>query len=120
MSAGSNGIVSIYPAADAHDQLEIASSLVHETGHTASRAAWGNPHDQANKRWDPWRQAMRSDGMALSTYGKSSESEDFAESWRLYAPVVGKPGAYEARKLIPARCRLMDTLLDQRPGPQPR
>lgn len=120
MSAGSDGIVSIYPAADAHDQLEIASSLVHETGHTASRAAWGNPHDQANKRWDPWRQAMRSDGMALSTYGKSSESEDFAESWRLYAPVVGKPGAYEARKLIPARCRLMDTLLDQRPGPQPR
>jgi hypothetical protein len=119
MSAGSVGIVSIYPASDPHDQLGIASSLLHETGHTASRAAWGNPHDLANKRWDPWRDAIKSDGMALSTYGKSSTSEDFAESWALYAAAVGKPREREIRRLIPARCRLMDTLLNQRPGPQP-
>jgi hypothetical protein len=58
----------------------MSQAMVHESGHTASRAAWGNPHDAANQRWDPWRAAMKSDGMALSAYGKSSTSEDFAES----------------------------------------
>ncbi|MGH2945059.1 MAG: hypothetical protein ACRDPC_02110 [Solirubrobacteraceae bacterium] len=119
MSAGAVGVVSIYPAASPHDQLLMSSAMVHETGHTASRAAWGNPHDKANKRWDPWRNAMTSDGMALSKYGKSSESEDFAESWALWAPNVGKPREAEIRALIPARCKLMQTLINQAPGPQP-
>ena len=62
---------------------------------------------------------MKSDGIALSQYGKENEKEDFAESWALYVPVIGTPRENEVRALIPARCKLMDTLLWQKPWHKP-
>lgn len=113
MAAGAAGIVNIYPTKGySHDRAEIAVDLIHETGHTASLAAWGEVSDA---RWNPWRDAVKSDGMAVSKYGKDSTYEDFAESWALYVPVVGTRRENEVRALIPERCKLMDTLLWQKP-----
>jgi hypothetical protein len=114
MAAGPEGVVNVYPTTQhQHDRARNAIDVIHETGHTASMAAWGG--SATDDRWDPWRAAMKADGMAVSFYAKSSLEEDFAESWALYAPVVGTPREPEVRALIPARCKLMDTLLSQEP-----
>jgi Domain of unknown function (DUF4157) len=114
MASGADGVVNVYPAhTQAHDRRELAVDLIHETGHTASIAAWGN--SATDDRWKPWREAMKADGMVVSSYGKETLDEDFAESWALYIPVLGTPREAEVRALIPARCKQMDTLLAQKP-----
>jgi hypothetical protein len=111
-AAGRDGVVNIYPLKDDKTkQIDI----IHETGHVSSLAAWGDSED--DERWKPWRDAMASDGMAVSQYAKKTIFEDFAESWALYVPSLGTPRKNEIRALIPARCKLMDTLLTQKPRP---
>jgi hypothetical protein len=113
-AAGAAGNLNIYPTiAFGQNPAGLASDVLHETGHTTSLAAWGDA--ETDSAWDKWRAAMKSDGMAVSQYGKTSIDEDFAESWALYAPVVGTPRENEVRALIPERCKLMDTLLWQKP-----
>jgi hypothetical protein len=116
MAASGNGVMNIFPIKNApHDRASIAGDLIHETGHTASLAARGD--SETDQRWEPWRAAMKSDGIAVSQYGKETVDEDFAESWALYARAVDTPREAEVRALIPARCKLMDTLRWQKPRP---
>jgi len=104
----------MYPIKNTENYRTLLNvEVTHETGHTASIAAWGGDTD--DEKWKPWRLAMQSDGIAVSQYAKTTIFEDFAESWALYAPVVGTPREAEVRALIPAHCKLMDTLLWQKP-----
>jgi hypothetical protein len=115
--AGAEGILYIYPQTGRKvEPAELTADVLHETGHTASQAAWGNDDDT---RWDPWRRAMKSDGLVPSRYSMESTADDFAESWALYIPAVDKAREAEVRALIPERCKLMDTLLAQLPTSSP-
>ena len=108
MSMGASGIVQVYPSSANADLKEIETTLLHETGHSISNRILGD--DPAAKPWDKWRDAMKADGMNLSTYGKSSVREDFAESWALWLPVRGKPAEAEVVALIPHRVKVMETI----------
>jgi len=112
-AAGADGVVNLYPVNTELFGVTGTIDVIHETGHTASIAAWGADTD--DDKWKPWRSAMQSDGMAVSQYAKETIFEDFAESWALYVPVIGTPRETEVRALIPARCKLIDTLLWQKP-----
>jgi hypothetical protein len=109
MTAGSDGIVDVFPHTANKDVKEIETTMLHESGHVVSNKAWGD--DKKDAKWDPWRDAMKKDGVNLSKYGKSSESEDFAEAWALFAPAHGKPRESEVKALIPHRVQLMEGLI---------
>jgi hypothetical protein len=117
--AGDDGILNFYPTRGGRQDTrkqkadQIVPSVIHETGHTASLAAWGEDH--YGKHWETWRAAIISDGLAPSQYGREDIDDDFAESWALYIPAVGTPREKEVRGLMPARCKLMDSLLSQLP-----
>lgn len=108
MSMGASGIVQVYPSSANADLKEIETTLLHETGHSISNRILGGK--KTDKPWDKWREAMTADGMNLSTYGKSSVNEDFAESWALWVPVRGTPAEAEVRALIPNRVKVMETI----------
>lgn len=109
MTAGSDGIVDVFPSTANKDVKEIETTMLHESGHVVSNKAWGD--DATDAKWDPWREAMKKDNVQLSKYGKSSESEDFAEAWALFAPAYGKPRESEVKALIPNRFKLMEGLI---------
>ncbi|MBN9687189.1 MULTISPECIES: hypothetical protein [unclassified Corallococcus] len=113
MTAGAEGIITIYPSEKKQTQAFMDSSLIHETGHTLSHVHWGS--DNADPRWDGYRAAMASDGFVPSDYARSSPSEDFAETLVLYQKVRGTPQEAEVRALMPGRFRLIDDLLSRPP-----
>lgn len=115
MTAGAAGNVVIYPTKGANSQSYMDGTMIHETGHTLSKKAWGNEGD---KRWNPWKEAMKSDQVVASKYAKNSPDEDFAETLQLYEQVRGTPQEAEMRALMPERFRLIDKLLAAKP-PEP-
>ena len=108
MTAGADGIVDIYPQTSKQGADFSRKSLAHESGHTVSQKLWGT--DNSNKKWKPWRDAMKSDGISASTYARSSPDEDFAEHWALFMEVRRGPREEELRILFPARWAIMATL----------
>jgi hypothetical protein len=108
MTAGAEGIVNIYPSTNPHNADTARTSIAHESGHTVSKKLWGN--DTKSEKWKPWRDAMKSDDLRVSTYAKSSPNEDFAESWALFMEVRGRPREEELRLLFPARWAILATL----------
>jgi hypothetical protein len=116
MTAGSDGVVDIFPSTANKNLKEIETSLIHETGHVVSNAAWGD--DPKDKRWKKWQKARKADAISFSTYGNSSDQEDFAESWLLLMSSYGTPREAELRLLIPNRCKLLDTSVQHLPKPK--
>ena len=108
MTAGADGIVDIYPSTTPHNADVGRTSIAHESGHTVSQKLWGT--DTTNKKWKPWRDAMKSDGISASTYARSSADEDFAEHWALFMEVRHGPREEELRILFPARWAILATL----------
>jgi hypothetical protein len=108
MTAGADGIVDIYPQTSKQGADFSRKSLAHESGHTVSQKLWGT--DTNNKKWKPWRDAMKSDGISASTYARSSPDEDFAEHWALFMEVRRGPREEELRILFPARWAILATL----------
>ena len=108
MTAGADGIVDIYPSTSPHNATTGRTSIAHESGHTVSQKLWGT--NTNNKKWKPWRDAMKSDGLSASTYAQSSPDEDFAESWALFMEVRHGPREEELRLLFPARWAILATL----------
>jgi hypothetical protein len=107
MTAGADGIVDMYPATAAVDGERRRKSLEHESGHVVSMKAWGG--DENGPKWAPWRKAMKSDGFAASTYGKSGILDDFAEAWAMYMETKGQPTEAELKTLMPARYAILTT-----------
>ncbi|WNG57589.1 hypothetical protein F0U59_24630 [Archangium gephyra] len=113
MTAGQEGIISIYPSEGKQTQEFINSSLIHETGHTLSHHHWGSSSDDA--RWNDYKAAMASDGFVPSHYARNAPGEDFAETLVLYQKVRGTPQEAEVRALMPGRFRILDELLSRPP-----
>jgi hypothetical protein len=109
MSSRPDGSVTIYPSPDNEDLTTMVVELVHETGHIASDRALGATEDEPG--WSAWGNAMVEDGTNVSTYGRSSFSDDFAEAWALWLPVRGTPGEQEVAAVIPNRVRFMTAVL---------
>jgi hypothetical protein len=82
--------------------------MIHETGHTLSKKQWG---EESDKRWQPWKDAMKSDVVVASQYAKASPGEDFGETLQAYFQVKGTPAEKELRALMPARMKIIDGLL---------
>ena len=84
MTAGADGIVDIYPSTTPHNADVGRTSIAHESGHTVSQKLWGT--DTNSKKWKPWRDAMKSDGISASTYATSSPTRTSPStgrcSWR--------------------------------------
>jgi hypothetical protein len=109
MTAGADGVISAYPSTNKISQTYLDGTMIHETGHTLSNKKWGA--DNTAKGWDPWRAAMKSDGIIPSQYAKSSADEDFAETLQLYQTVKGTAAEKEIRALMPERFKIIDDLL---------
>ena len=108
MTAGSEGIVRIYPQTTKQSQDYLDGTLHHESGHTLSQKAWGESYD--DKRWTPWKDAITKDPGLASAYAKNAPGEDFAETYQLYHQVKGTPQEAVERKRMPERFKIIDAL----------
>jgi hypothetical protein len=108
MTAGSAGIVNIFPAKNQQPQSILDASLVHETGHVISQQKWGGSYDGG--KWKGWNTAAAKDGIATSKYGRNSPGEDFSESLVLYQRVVGTPLEQEWRGIMPEKFKILDAM----------
>ena len=109
MTAGSEGVVRIYPTTTPSAQSTLNGDLIHETGHTLSKRQFGEDSNTGPK-WGAWNAAAASDGLHTSQYGRSSPDEDFAESLELYQQVKGTPEEAEVRKLFSSRIAILDAM----------
>jgi hypothetical protein len=110
MTAGADGIISLYPSPPKPSQAYMDQSFIHETGHILSRSSWGDD-SQSDPRWADWNAAVTADGIVPSGYGKKSPDEDFAETLVIYMTVRGTPQEAELRALMPERFKILDRLL---------
>lgn len=108
MTAGAEGIVRIYPQATKQTQDYLDGTLHHESGHTLSQKAWGESYD--DKRWTPWKDAIKADPGLASQYAKNAPGEDFAETYQLYHQVRGTSQEAVERKRMPERFKIIDEL----------
>lgn len=106
MTAGASGIIRVYPVPKSDslpDANYMRGTMIHETGHTFSRKNWGP------EQWKLWREAMAADKRSISKYAKSSEGEDFAETYQAYWSVKGTPKFDTLKKSFPNRFALLET-----------
>jgi hypothetical protein len=110
MTCGADGFVDVYPSTTDHAQSvdELSAALLHESGHAESIGQWGD--SAKDKRWDPWKKAMKSDPISGSKYAQASPDEDFAETWLQYQQVRGTLREYELSRLMPARFAILKAL----------
>jgi hypothetical protein len=113
MTAGSDGIVDVFPSTANASMIELETALIHETGHAISNQKWGD--DTTKAKWNAWRTARTADGISVSSYADSSDAEDFAESWVLFSSAYGTALEAEVRALIPNRVKLMDAFMEHKP-----
>ena len=106
MTAGSDGVIRVYPTTNPQSDRATANALVHETGHTDAYQRWGGPGSQG---WSAWQQAMASDKLRPSDYAKSSPAEDYSESLVWHQAARGNAAsAAEMRRLFPERYRILE------------
>lgn len=106
-----NGTINVFPTEVATSQTSADGTFVHEVGHFLTNVAWGQNDDP---RWDPWRAAIKSDGVRASKYAKVLVSEDASETLQLYFEVIDTATESEVRAIFPARFAILDTLLGKR------
>jgi hypothetical protein len=95
----------------------LAGTFTHEAGHMLQEQVKQNPTLQTL-----WVAAVASDDVRASSYAFSSDAEDFAESFTIFATTRGAPAIHQAyRELMPARFAAFDaivaTLLNKTPAP---
>ena len=84
-------------------------SLAHESGHTVSQKLWGT--NTNNKKWKPWRDAMKSDGIVgLDLRASRRRTRTSPSTWALFMEVRHGPREEELRLLFPARWAILATL----------
>ncbi len=101
----------------------LRDTLVHEIGHVVAFNHLG-PVDTQTPGFDLWWRAIKSDQVPPSGYGAGeriehgevtqgpiSLHEDFAETFVLYAAVIGTPREAGMRALYPQRFAVLDAML---------
>ncbi len=110
MTAGSEGVVTIYPTAAAKGTQPAESymrgTMIHESGHSWSFRNWGS--DKTKGKWLDWKKAMESDRVSVSRYAGTDIQEDVAETIQVYGSTKGKPKYEEYRKMVPARMAILE------------
>lgn len=109
MTAGSSGIINIYPTPNKNSQDQMDTSLIHETGHIISQRRFGEDSSKG-RNWTNWSRAASEDIILPSGYAKSSPAEDFSESLALFSQVAGTVYEGGIRALMPERSKIMDTV----------
>lgn len=94
--------------------LRAAATFAHELGHVlyyrnAAPGILGAFHRLTRGEAPAvYREAMREDGMAVSSYGNTNSREDFAEMFALWAVTQGDPSLRDVpRRLFPHRTRVV-------------
>jgi len=109
MTAGQDGVVTIYPTAVAKgkqpDAGYMKGTMIHESGHTWSYRTWGT--DKTKGKWVDWKNAMDSDRVSVSQYAKADIAEDVAETVQVYGSTKGTPKFLEYERMIPARFEIL-------------
>ncbi|MFZ5441137.1 MAG: hypothetical protein ACOZQL_14100 [Myxococcota bacterium] len=105
MNCGADGVVTVFPQGSKASASNIASTMVHETGHAWSLREWGND-DSA--KWGEWKAAAQRDGLTPSKYGRNAVEEDLAESQVLYLESRGTPLHETYRAMYPQRFAILD------------
>jgi hypothetical protein len=122
MTAGADGAIRIYPTETGQSFDALASSMVHETGHTLTHREWGAPTVQnapdgtirfnyQSPEWTRYAEAAEADGVLPSGYAAVDIGEDAAETMRLYSMVQGTPFEAEIRAIYSNRFEVLDELL---------
>jgi WXG100 family type VII secretion target len=109
MTAGKEGVVTIYPdktAKSLPNENYMRGTMIHETGHTWSYKTWGD--DKTKGEWANWQKAMTADKGAVSKYANNDIAEDVAETIQAYVSTKGTPKFDEYRKLYPNRWKMLD------------
>lgn len=109
MTAGGDGIVTIYPdktTSTLPSDDSMRGAMIHESGHTWAAKTFGN--DQSKGKWKEWRKAMKDDRASVSGYAMSSISEDVAETVQIYHSTKGTPRFAEYQSIVPNRFAMLD------------
>jgi hypothetical protein len=109
MTAGSSGIINIYPTKNKQGQGQMDTSMIHETGHIISQRRFGEDSSKG-RNWTNWSRAASEDIIIPSGYAKSSPAEDFSESLALFSQVAGTIYDAQIRALMPERSKILDTV----------
>jgi hypothetical protein len=110
MTAGADGVVSIYAALGPTYPRNIDNSMVHETGHILGFKLFGNRY--TDRGWDEWKTAITNDKLLPTGYARRSPGEDFSETLVLYLSSKADPIAHEElRALFPGRFAILDRVL---------
>lgn len=105
-ATGGNNGVTFYPKSTSWSQPFTDSTMIHEGGHAYSSNLWKN-----EKHKSDWTSAIKKDAVAPSVYAESSETEDFSESLVMHSLSKGTKCEKFAKKIYPARYKLLDILL---------
>lgn len=102
--------VSLFPGEQSRAVPRGHATLIHEVGHLASVACWGEvkqpqPYivglaEVYPKGWNEWKDACRKDGLALSRYAKTDVQDDLSEHWEILEYALLNPELEEELKLI--------------------
>ncbi len=110
-TAGSKEI-DVYPAGKSSDMVNL---FRHELGHLLAEGKYGSTMpDQV------WKEAMKKDGKAVSSYAKNSDAEDFAETVMYY--LLSEGGTHDSTVFKPmhqkfaARFALLDEYFKVNPA----
>ena len=109
MTAGSSGIINIYPTPNKQGQDQMDTSMIHETGHIISQGRFGEDSSKG-RNWTNWSRAASEDIIIPSGYARSSPAEDFSESLALFSQVSGTIYEAQIRALMPERSKILDTV----------
>ncbi len=107
MGNAGNGRMIVFPVGLTAERM--GKVMVHEAGHFLSDLKLGDFN--VDPRWDPWKAAIKADGVRPSTYSKNNITEDFAEATAIYRNVRGTPLEAEMRALMPERFKILDELI---------
>ena len=105
-SAGSGGIMRIYPSRGPDREERVNAVFSHEIGHLWAYENFGRGLD--DPRWKTWTDAMASDALSVANGIAPNAHEDVAGHFSLYMATLGTRAHEEYRAMVPSRWAVFD------------
>ncbi|MFO0587769.1 MAG: hypothetical protein U0441_09530 [Polyangiaceae bacterium] len=102
-----NNVTTIFPTGSAYSSAVLGRVMQHEVAHLV----W---HDLDPSQRNEWQAAMDADRRAISAYGNSAATEDFADAVLMYSLVKGTPCEATMKAAFPKRFALLEEIFSQR------